>query len=114
MTPSASRKVLRSASGGTIAVRKTAAAASAIALTYAARDAPTTASVMMPRNGRGDVRAGMRCANYDKAARRRKHLYTSPPMPLLLIPVLFVLAVIVLIPVSIVRRYQVGTSRQRA
>lgn len=35
-------------------------------------------------------------------------------MPLLLIPVLLVLAVIVLIPVSIVRRYQVGTSRQRA
>lgn len=35
-------------------------------------------------------------------------------MPLLLIPVLLVLAVIVLIPVGIVRRYQVGTSRQRA
>ena len=35
-------------------------------------------------------------------------------MPLLLIPVLFVLVLIVLIPVSIVRRYQVGTSRQRA
>jgi hypothetical protein len=35
-------------------------------------------------------------------------------MPLLLIPVLFVLALIVLIPLSIVRRYQVGTSRQRA
>ena len=35
-------------------------------------------------------------------------------MPLLLIPVLLVLALIVLIPFSIVRRYQVGTSRQRA
>lgn len=35
-------------------------------------------------------------------------------MPLLLIPVLLVLAIIVLIPVGIVRRYQVGTSRQRA
>lgn len=35
-------------------------------------------------------------------------------MPLLLIPVLIVLAVIVLIPVGIVRRYQVGTSRQKA
>ena len=35
-------------------------------------------------------------------------------MPLLLIPVLVVLAVIVLIPVGIVRRYRVGTSRQRA
>ena len=35
-------------------------------------------------------------------------------MPLLIIPVLLVLAVIVLIPVGIVRRYQVGTSRQRA
>ena len=35
-------------------------------------------------------------------------------MPLLLVPVLIVLAVIVLIPVGIVRRYQVGTSRQRA
>ena len=35
-------------------------------------------------------------------------------MPLLIVPVLFVLALIVLIPLSIVRRYQVGTSRQRA
>jgi hypothetical protein len=35
-------------------------------------------------------------------------------VPLLLLPVLFVLAVIVLIPVGIVRRFQVGTSRQRA
>ena len=35
-------------------------------------------------------------------------------MPLLLIPVFIVLAVIVLIPIGIVRRYQVGTSRQRA
>lgn len=35
-------------------------------------------------------------------------------MPLLLIPVLLVLAIIVLIPIGIVRRYQVGTSRQRA
>jgi hypothetical protein len=35
-------------------------------------------------------------------------------MPLLLIPVLVVLSVIVLIPIGIVRRYQVGTSRQRA
>jgi hypothetical protein len=35
-------------------------------------------------------------------------------MPLLLIPVFVVLAVIVLIPIGIVRRYQVGTSRQRA
>jgi hypothetical protein len=35
-------------------------------------------------------------------------------MPLVVIPVLLVLAMIVLIPVGIVRRYQVGTSRQRA
>jgi hypothetical protein len=35
-------------------------------------------------------------------------------MPLLLIIVLLMLLVIVLIPVGIVRRYQVGTSRQRA
>jgi MFS family permease len=35
-------------------------------------------------------------------------------MPLLIIPVLIVLAVIVLIPFSIVQRYRVGTSRQRA
>lgn len=35
-------------------------------------------------------------------------------MPLLLVPILIVLAVIVLIPVGIVRRYQVGTSTQKA
>ena len=35
-------------------------------------------------------------------------------MPLLIVPLLIVLAVIVLIPLGIVRRYQVGTSRQRA
>lgn len=35
-------------------------------------------------------------------------------MPLLLIPVFVILAVIVLIPVGIVRQYRVGTSRQRA
>ena len=35
-------------------------------------------------------------------------------MPLLIIPVLVVLALIVLIPISIVQRYRVGTSRQRA
>ena len=35
-------------------------------------------------------------------------------MPLLIIPVLLVLAVIVLIPLSIVQRYRVGTSRQKA
>lgn len=35
-------------------------------------------------------------------------------MPLLIIPVLVVLALIVLVPLSIVQRYRVGTSRQRA
>lgn len=35
-------------------------------------------------------------------------------MPLLIIPVLLVLAVIVLIPISILQRYRVGTSRQKA
>jgi hypothetical protein len=35
-------------------------------------------------------------------------------VPLLIIPVLVVLALIVLIPISIVQRYRVGTSRQRA
>ena len=35
-------------------------------------------------------------------------------MPLLLIPVLVVLAVIALIPVSLVQRYRMATSRQRA
>ena len=35
-------------------------------------------------------------------------------MPLLIIPVLVVLALIVLVPISIVQRYRVGTSRQRA
>jgi hypothetical protein len=35
-------------------------------------------------------------------------------MPLLLIPVLLVLAVIALIPFSLVQRYRMGTSRQRA
>lgn len=35
-------------------------------------------------------------------------------MPLLIIPVIIVLAVIVLIPVGIVQRYRVGTRRQRA
>ena len=34
-------------------------------------------------------------------------------MPLLIVPVLIVLAVIVLIPVGIVQRYRVGTRRQR-
>lgn len=35
-------------------------------------------------------------------------------MPLLIVPVVIVLAVIVLIPVGIVQRYRVGTRRQRA
>lgn len=35
-------------------------------------------------------------------------------MPLLVIPVLVVLAIIALIPVSLVQRYRVGTRRQRA
>ena len=35
-------------------------------------------------------------------------------MPLLLIPVLLVLALIALVPLSIVQRYRMGTSRQRA
>ena len=35
-------------------------------------------------------------------------------MPLLIIPILVVLLLIALIPVSIVQRYRVGTSRQRA
>ena len=35
-------------------------------------------------------------------------------MPLLIIPVLVVLALIALIPISIAQRYRVGTSRQRA
>ncbi|HYT67279.1 MAG TPA: hypothetical protein VEL51_12715 [Vicinamibacterales bacterium] len=35
-------------------------------------------------------------------------------MPLLIIPVLIVLAVIALIPISLVQRYRLGTSRQRA
>lgn len=35
-------------------------------------------------------------------------------MPLLLLPVVIILAAVTLIPVSIVRRYRVGTSRQRA
>ena len=35
-------------------------------------------------------------------------------MPLLILPVLIILAVIALIPISIVQRYRVGTSRQRA
>ena len=35
-------------------------------------------------------------------------------MPLLIVPVLVVLALIALIPISIVQRYRVGTSRQRA
>ncbi len=35
-------------------------------------------------------------------------------MPLLIIPVLVVLALIALVPISIVQRYRVGTSRQRA
>lgn len=35
-------------------------------------------------------------------------------MPLLIVPVLLVLAIIVLIPVSLVQRYRVGTSRQKA
>lgn len=35
-------------------------------------------------------------------------------MPLLIIPVLLVLAFIALIPIAIVQRYRVGTSRQRA
>jgi hypothetical protein len=35
-------------------------------------------------------------------------------VPLLLVPLLFVLALVVLIPLSIVQRYRMGTSRQRA
>ena len=35
-------------------------------------------------------------------------------MPLLLVPVLLVLLMVALIPISIVQRYRVGTSRQRA
>ena len=35
-------------------------------------------------------------------------------MPLLIVPVLVVLTVIALVPLSIVQRYRVGTSRQRA
>jgi ABC-type cobalt transport system substrate-binding protein len=35
-------------------------------------------------------------------------------VPLLIIPVLVVLALIALVPISIVQRYRVGTSRQRA
>lgn len=35
-------------------------------------------------------------------------------MPLLLVPVLLVLALVALIPISLVQRYRVGTSRQRA
>jgi hypothetical protein len=35
-------------------------------------------------------------------------------VPLLVVPVLVVLAVILLIPISLVQRYRVGTSRQRA
>lgn len=35
-------------------------------------------------------------------------------MPLLLVPVLVVLAMVVLIPLSLVQRYRMGTSRQRA
>lgn len=35
-------------------------------------------------------------------------------MPLLIVPVLFVLAVVALIPLSIVQRYRMGISRQRA
>lgn len=35
-------------------------------------------------------------------------------MPLLIVPVLVVLALVALIPISIVQRYRMGTSRQRA
>jgi hypothetical protein len=35
-------------------------------------------------------------------------------VPLLIIPVLVVLAIIALIPISLIQRYRVGTSRQRA
>ena len=35
-------------------------------------------------------------------------------MPILIVPVLIVLAVVALIPISIVQRYRMGTSRQRA
>ena len=35
-------------------------------------------------------------------------------MPLLVVPLLFVLAMLLLIPVSLIQRYRVGTSRQRA
>ena len=35
-------------------------------------------------------------------------------MPLLLVPLFFVLAMLLLIPVSLIQRYRVGTSRQRA
>ena len=51
----------------------------------------------------GEIRAGI--AENDNGTSR---------VPLLLIPVFVILAAIVLIPVGIVRRYRVGTSRQRA
>jgi hypothetical protein len=35
-------------------------------------------------------------------------------LPLLLVPIFFVLAMLLLIPVSLIQRYRVGTSRQRA
>lgn len=35
-------------------------------------------------------------------------------MPLLIIPVLVILAIVALIPISLVQRYRMGTSRQRA
>jgi hypothetical protein len=35
-------------------------------------------------------------------------------MPLLVVPVLLVLAMLLLIPISLIQRYRVGTSRQRA
>lgn len=35
-------------------------------------------------------------------------------MPLLILPVIIILALIALVPISIVQRYRVGTSRQRA
>ena len=35
-------------------------------------------------------------------------------MPLLILPILFVLLIVALIPISLVQRYRVGTSRQRA
>lgn len=40
--------------------------------------------------------------------------HTRAALPLLIIPVLVILALVALIPISIIQRYRVGTSRQRA